>query len=127
MRHVLTKENFLVRIFCLFLLLTLVALTGCQLQVRPYDEQHQQDDVVLYRYDRVESQYLTLADFAALHQMRTDYPQQTRTLIENVLQLGPVDDPDINNRLLLFFQDSTLQAIINDVARHYENTDLIEK
>ena len=127
MRHVLTKENFLVRKFCLFLFLALVALTGCQLQVRPYDEQHQQDDVVLYRYDRVESQYLTLADFAALHQMRTDYPQQTRTLIENVLQLGPVDDPDINNRLLLFFQDSTLQAIIGDVARQYEKTDMIEK
>ena len=123
MRHVLTKENFLVRKFCLFLLLTLVALTGCQLQVRPYDEQHQQDDVVLYRYDRVESQYLTLADFAALHQMRTDYPQQTRTLIENVLQLGQVNDPEINIKFLRFFSDSTLQQMINDVQEQFTNLD----
>ena len=95
--------------------------------MRPSDEQHQKDDFVLDRYDRVESLYLTLADFAALHQMRTEYPLQTRTLIENVLQLGPVDNSDINNRLLLFFQDSTLQVIIKDVARKYENTDLLEE
>ena len=107
--------------------LLMMALIGCQLQMRPSDEQQKQEGVVLDRYDRVESMYLTLADFAALHQMRTEYPLQTRTLIEHVLQLGPVDDPDINNRLLIFFQDSTLQDIINDVARQYENTDMIEK
>ena len=107
--------------------LLMMALIGCQLQMRPSDEQQKQEGVVLDRYDRVESMYLTLADFAALHQMRTEYPLQTRTLIEHVLQLGPVDDPDINNRLLIFFQDSTLQDIINDVARQYENTDLLEK
>ena len=115
------------RKFYLFMLLLMVALIGCQLQMRPSDEQQKKEDVVLDRYDRVESMYLTLADFAALHQMRTEYPLQTRTLIEHVLQLGPVDDPDINNRLLIFFQDSTLQDIINDVARQYENTDLLEK
>ena len=95
--------------------------------MRPNDEQRQKEETVLDRYDRVESMYLTLADFAALHEMRTEYPLQTRTLIENVLQLGLVDDPDINNRLLLFFQDSTLQAIIDDVGRQYDNTDLLEK
>ena len=127
MHRNLTKENFLVRKFYLFMFLLMMALIGCQLQMRPSEEQLQQDGVVLDRYDRVESLYLTLADFAALHQMRTDYPQQTRTLIEHVLQLGPVDDPDINNRLLLFFQDSTLQAIIDDVARKYDNTDALQK
>ena len=96
-----------------------MAMIGCQLQMRPSEEQQRQEGVVLDRYDRIESLYLTLADFAALHQMRTDYPMQTRTLIENVLQLGPVDNPDINNRLLLFFQDSTLQAIIDDVEHHH--------
>lgn len=115
------------RKFYLFALLVLMVLMGCQLQMRPSDEQHQQEGVVLDRYDRVESLYLTMADFAALHQMRTDYPMQTRTLIENVLQLGPVDDSDINNRLLLYFQDSTLQAIIDEVARQYENTDALQQ
>lgn len=115
------------RCFYIFMFLLMMALIGCQLQMRPSDEQQKQDEALLARYDRVESLYLTLADFAALHQMRTEYPQQTRTLIEHVLQLGPVDDPDINNRLLLFFQDSTLQAIIDDVARQYKHTELLEK
>ena len=127
MRHDLTKENFLVRKFYIFMFLLMMALIGCQLQIRPSDELQKQEDAVLDRYDRVESLYLTMADFAALRQMRTEYPLQTRTLIEHVLQLGPVNDPDINNRLLLYFQDSTLQAIINDVAHQYENTDVLEK
>ena len=79
--------------------------------------------MVIERYDRIEHLYLSLADFAALHQMRTNYPVQTRTLIENVLLLGPVNDPDINNRFLTFFQDSTLQALIADVERQYEDMD----
>ena len=111
------------RRFYLFMFVLLMTLIGCQLQMRPSDEQSQQDGVVLDRYDQVESLYLTMGDFAALHDMRTEYPLQTRTLIENVLQLGPVDDPDINNRLLRFFQDSTLRAIIDDVAEQYANTD----
>lgn len=126
MRHDLTKENFSVRRFHLLMLLLLTALTGCQLQMRSSDEQQGRDGVVLDRFDRVETLYLTLADFAALRQMRTEYPLQTRTLIENILQLGPVDNPDINNRLLLFFQDSTLQAIIDEVGRQYENTDMLQ-
>lgn len=107
--------------------LLMMALIGCQLQMRPSDELQKEEESVLDRFDRVESMYLTLADFAALHQMRTEYPLQTRTLIEHVLQLGPVDDPDINNRLLIFFQDSTLKAIIGDVERQYANTDLLER
>ena len=95
--------------------------------MQPVVEEKKDDGVVVERFDRVEGLYLTMADFAALHQMKTDYPNQTRHLIENVLQLGPVNDPDINTRLLVFFQDSTLQALIKEVERQYEKTDDIER
>ena len=111
----------------LFLLLAMAVLLGCQQLMRPADEHREEQQLVVDRYDRIESLYLTMADFASLHQMRTDYPLQTRTLIEEVLQLGPASDPDINNRLLLFYQDSTLQTIITDVGRRYENTDILQR
>lgn len=79
------------------------------------------------RYDRVESLYLCEADFAALQQMKTLYPSETRTLIEDVLRLGPVDATDINTRFLLFFQDSTLQTLLADVGREYATIDDLER
>ena len=114
------------QLFILALLLMAVCL-GCQWQAEKAEEHDQEQDVVIERYERIESMYLSLADFAALHQMRTDYPVQTRTLIENVLQLGPVNDPEINNRLLVFFQDSTLQALVAEVERQYKDVGDLNK
>ena len=52
--------------------------------------------VEVKRYDRLQARYLTTGDFSALQQMNTNYPMETRTLVEDVLQLGEVNDPEIN-------------------------------
>lgn len=96
---------------------------GCQWGIRSADEQVADGDVVIERFDRIELQYLTTGDFAALQQMKTMYPAETRILIEDVLQLGLVDEPDINTRFLVFFQDSTLQALMHEVKAQYANID----
>ena len=58
------------RKLCLFSLLALTALLGCQWQMRPETEQQEAPaTVVIDRFDRVESLYLTMADYAALRQM----------------------------------------------------------
>lgn len=59
--------------------------------------------------------------------MNTDYPIETRTLIEKMLQLGTITDANISNRFLMFFQDSTLQALIADAEAEYANMDDINK
>lgn len=104
-------------------LFVLMACLGCQWQMQPSAEAKKTDEVVIDRFDQVEISYLTMADYAALHQMRTDYPVQTRTLIENLLCLGPVNDPEINNTLLVYFQDSILQVLIKDVEQQYASLD----
>lgn len=91
---------------------------GCEWQLR-FDE----SDIVIDRYDRIQSLYLTTSDFSALQQMNTDYPMQTRTLIEDVLRIGRVNDPEINTKFLHFYQDSTLQEIINEAEQQYANMD----
>ena len=79
--------------------------------------------VVVDRYDRIQSLYLTTGDFSALQQMNTMYPMQTRTLIEDVLRIGKVDDQQINTKFLRFYQDSTLQILINEAEQQYANMD----
>ena len=105
----------------------LMACIGCQWQLQPTVEHSNSEEVVLARFDRAERLFLTTGDFAALQQMKTVYPIETRTLIEDVLQLGLVDEPDINTRFLYFFQDSTLQTLMLDVEDQYHDVSDLNK
>ncbi|MCF0203457.1 MAG: gliding motility protein GldB [Bacteroidaceae bacterium] len=81
------------------------------------------DEIKIKRYDRLEAQYITTAEYSTLQQMNTEYPTETRTLIEDVLRLGQVYDEDINKRFIAFFQDSTLQRVVRDAEKLYANMD----
>lgn len=114
--------------FSNYLLLLLVFLfEACELKLKPFEENSVKQHIEVCRYDRLESQYLTTGDFSALQQMNTDYPMETRTLLEDVLRIGEVNDPQINHKFLAFFQDSTLQTIISDAESQYANMDDINK
>ena len=108
--------------------LCISSLVGCDFKLKPFDEEVTDTlEVKIHRYDRLECLYLKTGDFSALQQMSTDYPIETRTLIEKILELGNVDEPDINSKLLSYFQDSTLQAIISDVEIQYAQMDDLNK
>ena len=115
------KTTFVLKIYGI-LVLTMMLCLSCQWQLKPND-----DDVAanvsIARYDRIESLYLTTGDYSALQQMNTYFPMQTRTLIEDVLHIGKVDDPETNSRLFRFFQDSTLQRMLTDVQQQYADMD----
>lgn len=115
------RGSFLLSILSLFL------LESCELKLKPFEEGENERRIEVCRYDRLESQYLTTGDFSALQQMNTDYPMETRILLENVLRIGEANDPQINHKLLTFYQDSTLQAIISDAESQYANMDDINK
>ncbi len=104
-------------------------LTACDFKLKPFSEMVGDTlEITIQRYDRLESLYLTTGDFSALQQMSTDYPNETRTLIEDILGLGDVSDPQINSKLLRFYQDSTLQTVISDAEVQYANmSDLNEQ
>lgn len=109
--------------YCI-LLVCLLLCFGCEWRLKPSSTS---DDIKVERYDRIESQYLTTGDFSALQQMNIDYPIQTRTLIEDVIRIGRVNEPDINSKFLRFFQDTTLQSIISDAELQYASMDDINK
>ena len=114
------------RIYIL-LLAFIVILSACEFNLKPNEEEDSTTRLQVERYDRLESRYLTTGDFSALQQMNTTYPMQTRTLIEDMLQLGEVNDPEINSKFLNFYQDTTLQTVIADVQTQYADMDDINK
>lgn len=104
------------------LLLTLVICVGCQMKFQADDEGNE-PLVKVERYDRLEYRYLTTADYSALQEMNTEYPMETRTLIEDILQLGDATDPDINSKFVNFYQDTRLQSLITDAETKYADMD----
>ena len=104
--------------------LVLFLCTGCEWKIKPsIGETETGSSIKVERYDRLQSRYLTTGDFSALQQMSINYPMETRTLIEDILKLGQVNDPEINKRMLNFYQDSTLQTLISDAEAQYANMD----
>ena len=104
--------------------MAILLCSACEYKLKPNDNK-QELRIEVQRYDRLESRYLTTGDFSALQQMNTNYPMETRTLIENVLQLGEVSDSEINSKFLKFYQDTLLQIIIADIETQYANMDYI--
>jgi hypothetical protein len=94
---------------------------GCEWKLKPEKSAAERHTLSVSRYDLIESRYLLTGDYSALQQMNIAYPMQTRTLIEDVLRIGHVNEPDINLKFLRFFQDSTLQTLISDVQTQYED------
>lgn len=105
------------------LLMLLVLCSACEFKLRPNDENQDASHISVERYDRLQSRYLITGDFSALQQMNTEYPIETRTLVEKMLQIGDVSDHNINEKFLRFYQDSTLQTLISDAESEYANMD----
>ena len=87
---------------------------------------HAQEEksMTIQRYDRLLDEFVSLNSYSALQRMNTEYSQETILLIENVLSLGRVEDPNIDRKLREYFLDSTLQVILQDVHQEYSNLNL---
>ena len=109
-----------------FLMTAMLICIGCEWHFTVSDDDSESVFVV-ERYDRIESLYLTTGDFSALQQMNIGYPQQTRMLIEDVLKIGEVNDPEINSKFLNFYQDTILQSLIISVEHEFANIDDINE
>lgn len=108
------------------LIMAMFICIGCEWSFTTSDDKSG-EVIVVERYDRIESLYLTTGDFSALQQMNTGYPQQTRMLIEDVLRIGKVNEPEINIKFLNFFQDTTLQTLIAATEQEFANMDDINQ
>ena len=113
------------KVYYLLFLLLVAAFLGCQWKLKSSAQKQQQEQMLIERFDRLEIQYLTTGDYGALQHLNTEYSAQTMTLVENVLRLGRLDEPGINDRFFEFYQDSTLQVLLADVSKKFDNMDAI--
>lgn len=105
------------------LLVAVLFLASCEFKLRPNNDDDDASAIKVERYDRLESRYVITGDFSALQQMNTEYPIETRTLVEKMLGIGEVSDHDISERFLRFYQDSTLQTLVSDAESEYASMD----
>lgn len=110
-----------------FLLFFCVVCAACQFKWNPMQDDNQSEQIKIKRFDRLEYRYLTTGDFSALQEMNTEYPMEFRTLLEDVLKIGEVRDPEINSKFLNFYQDTTLQSLIASAEAEYSNMDDLNK
>lgn len=101
--------------------------SACDFKLKANEDGDSPSSMKVERYDRLESRYVITGDFSALQQMNTEFPIETRTLVEKMLHIGDVSDHDISERFLRFYQDSALQVLVNDVEAEYANMDDVNK
>lgn len=110
----------------IFILLSIVVLVSCHTG-------EQGDDVLLdkgikvFRYDRLQYEASAMNSFSALQKMSLDYPRATKILIEDVLMLGSVDEPAINERLCAYYSDTILLRIMQDASEKFKDMTALEK
>ncbi len=88
---------------------------------------NQHIEVGIDRFDRILDEYVSLGSYAALRRMNTQYPMETKLLIEDVLNIGRVNEPDVELRLRYYYLDSTVQVLLDEVHRQYADMSDLEK
>ena len=115
------------KITFLFVTMVCIFVSSCKWQLKPENEKKEDRGVTVVRYDKLLMDYVSANSFSALQKMNTDYPLQTKFLLEDVLVLGKVNDPDINAKLRSYFADTTLMKLDKAALLKYKDMGDIER
>lgn len=110
----------------LLILLSIFTLSACQ-----FDGQkafmNNDGRIKIYRYDRLQYEASLSNSVAAIQKMNMESPQATKILIEDVLGLGPVNDPNINERVRDYYKDTILVQVMLDVHNRFKDLTKLEE
>ena len=81
----------------------------------------------IVRYDRIVDDYVSTGNIALWQKMNTEFPRETRALIEDVLRLGRADQEGIEDSLRAFYNNASLVKLRKDVAQKFEDLSSYEK
>lgn len=105
----------------------MLSLTACQWKLSGTKSAADSTDVKVGRFDKLLDEYVSLNSFSALQKMHTEYPQETKILVEDVLMIGQVGEADLNARLRSYYADTTIQTLMKDALVKFEDMGPIEK
>lgn len=85
------------------------------------------DVVNIVRYDKVQYEYVEFGSFSALQQLQSEYWDMTKILVEDILEIGDINDSDINTKFKDYFRDSLLTKLNDDVEEKFNDISFLEK
>ena len=110
----------------IFILISVIALASCRSDMQG-DDALLDRGIKVFRYDRLQYEATAMNSIAAVQRMSLDCPQATRILIEDVLMLGKVDDPNINERMCAYYTDSVLFRLMLDAEEKFDDMRPLEE
>ena len=108
----------------LIILVSLFMLSACQSDRKK--EYTPTDQIKIYRYDRLQYEASFVNSVSALQKMNMESPQATKILIEDVLGLGSVNSPKVNERIRDYYKDTVLIQVMSDVHERFKDVSKLE-
>ena len=103
-----------------------ICMAACQFD-RNLIKEDAGKDLHIIRYDRMVDDYVNTGNVALWQRMNTEFPRETRALIEDVLHLGRADNEDIDDSLIAYYKDPILVQLRMDISRKFEDLSAYEK
>lgn len=103
-----------------------ICMAACQFD-RNLIKENAGKDLHIIRYDRMVDDYVNTGNVALWQRMNTEFPRETRALIEDVLHLGRADNEDIDDSLIAYYKDPILVQLRMDISRKFEDLSAYEK
>lgn len=104
------------RVVILLLLSCLVA--SCE-QVAGWFDGSNEETFAIERYDRLQNELGVTGNFSTIQRMNTEFPKQTEILVEDVLEIGSVTDPNLKERLENCLGDTAMLILMADGERKF--------
>lgn len=116
-----TNVKFIIGNLVVTLLLCLCNM-GCTSDFRGRDF----PELQVHRFDKLQNEFFVSNSFTALQKMRVEYPQATNILVEDVLNIGAIDNDNIAQIMREYYSDTVLQILHKDALIKFENMNQIE-
>ena len=110
----------------IFILLGVMVFASCRSDMQSDDALFDRG-IKVFRYDRLQYEATAMNSIAAIQKMNLDCPRATRILIEDVLMLGRVNEPNINERMCAYYADTVLFRLMSDAEEKFDDMRPIEE
>ena len=106
----------------------LLCFASCHLEdVKKGSMDEPQVKISIIRFDQMLNEYVESNSFSSLSRMRTECPQETRILLEDIIGLGEVDDERIYERMKTFFSDTVILSLMRDASVKFKDMHGLER
>lgn len=106
--------------------LLILVFSSCNLQLKKKTCGEGNVCISIARFDKAVDDYVRTGNFSFLQRLSTIYPNETRILVENVLHLGSIEDPNACERLRSYYCSSDLQQLSRDMKSRYNDLGWLE-